>query len=298
MGGRAERYDRSLKDIFELQDEITMEILTELRVRITEGETVRLQAKGTNNLQAYLKVLESVWYSNQGNKEANAVALRLSQEAVRLDPNYPMAHIVLSRALGMEVWLGASTSPPETLSDAMKSAQRAIELDHSSAEAQSAASNVFLLLHQHDKAIESGERAVRLEPHSATALFFLALSLNFSFRNEEAIPLLRQAMRLNPLWLYSYIQFSIACRETGRYEEAIAATKKALELAPNHVNAYSILATLYSNAGREAEARAAVAELRRIDPNFSLIRYAKEMPWKEGPRRDRIIDALRQAGLK
>ena len=84
----SERYDRSLKDIFDLQDEITMKILTELRVKITEGETVRIQAKGTNNLQAYLKVLEAVGYGSQNNKEANAVAKRLLQEAVRLDPNY------------------------------------------------------------------------------------------------------------------------------------------------------------------------------------------------------------------
>ena len=95
-----------------------------------------------------------------------------------------------------------------------------------------------------------------------------------------------------------YYQFGIACRETGRYEEGIAAIKKALQLAPNYLFAYIILATLYSYAGREAEARAAAAEVQRIDPNFSLIRYAKEIPWKEGPRRDRILDALRQAGLK
>ena len=73
----SERYDRSLKDIFDLQDEITMKILTELRVKITEGETVRIQAKGTNNLQAYLKVLEATGYGSQINKEANAVAQRL-----------------------------------------------------------------------------------------------------------------------------------------------------------------------------------------------------------------------------
>ena len=84
----SERYDRSLKDIFDLQDEITMKILTELRVKITEGETVRIQAKGTNNLQAYLKVLEATGYGYQNNKEANAVAKRLLQEAVRLRRRY------------------------------------------------------------------------------------------------------------------------------------------------------------------------------------------------------------------
>ncbi len=248
----SERYDRSLKDIFDLQDEITMKVLTELRVKIfTVGETARIVTKETDNLQAYLKVLEADWYKNQNNKGANAVALRLSLEAVRLDPNYPMAHIVLSRALAQEVWLGASESPQETLANAMKEAHRAIELDSSSAEALAAAANIFLLLHQHNKAIEVAEQAVRLNPNNASAIFFLATSLNYSFRSEEALPLLRQVIRLSPFAPVAYYQFGVACRETGRYEEGIAAIKKALQIAPNSLLANVILASLYSYAGRE-----------------------------------------------
>ena len=294
----SERYDRSLKDIFDLQDEITMKILTELRVKITEGETIRIQAKGTNNLQAYLNVLEAEGYLYQNYKEGNAVAKRLLQEAVRLDPNYAQAHIDLSIALAREVWLGVSESPQETLSNAMKSAQRAVELDNSSAEAQTAVSRVFLLLRQHDKAIETGERGVRLDPNSAIANFILALTLVYSYRSEEAFPLIRQGIRLNPFYPNLYNSYGMAYRETGRYEEGIAAVKKALQLSPNYVLAHLTLITLYSYAGREDEAGAAAAEVQRIDPNFSLIKYAKESPWKEGPRRDRIMDALRKAGLK
>ena len=120
---------------------------------------------------------------------------------------------------------------------------------------------------------------------TALVLFSLAMALNYSFRSEEAFPLVQQAIRLNPFVPALYIQFGIACRETGRYEEGIAAFKKALQLAPNSLLANIILATLYSYAGREDEARAAAAEVLRIDPNFSLIRYAKEIPWKEGPKK-------------
>jgi adenylate cyclase len=294
----SDRYDRNLKDIFDLQDEITMKILTELRVKLTEGETVRIQAKGTKNLQAYLKVLEAIGHRMQFNKEANAASLRLLQEAVQLDPNYAMAHIALSFALAQEVWVGASQSPQETLAHAMQEAQKAIELDHNSAEALDAVGNVFLLLHQHDKAIEVEQRAVRLNPNSASALYFLSVALNHAFRSEETFPLLRQAIRLNPLFPMQYHQLGIAYRETGRYDEGIAAMKKALQLSPNYLLAHIALVTLYSYAGRQAKARAAAEELLRRAPNFSLIRYSKEIPWKEGPRKERIIDALRQAGLK
>jgi adenylate cyclase len=294
----SERYDRSLKDIFDLQDEITMKIITELRVKLTEGETVRIQAKGTNNLQAYLKVLEAIGLRMQFNKEANAVSKRLLEEAVRMDPNYAMAHIGLSYALAQEVWVGASESPQETLAKALQEAQRAVELDDTSAEALDAVGNVYLLLHQHDKAIEVEQQALRLDPNSASALYFLSVSLNHSFRSQETFPLLRQAIRLNPLFPMEYHQLGIAYRETGRYEEGIAAIKEALKLSPNYLLAHIALVTLYSYAGRQDEARAAAEELQRRDPNFSLTRYAKEIPWKEGPRKDRILDALRQAGLK
>jgi len=294
----SERYDRSVRDIFDLQDEITMKILTELRVKLTEGETVRIQARGTNNLQAYLNVLEATGYRNQHTKETTAVAKRLLEEAVRLDPNYAMAHTDLANTTAMEVWTGASQSPQETLAKAMKEAQRAVELDNSSAEALAAVSHVFLLLHQHDKAIEVGERAVKLNPNSARALFFLAVALNHSFRPEEALPLLRQAIVLNPLFPQQYHNVGIAYRETGRYEEGIAEVKKALQLSPNYVLAHITLVTLYSYAGLEDEARAAATEVMRINPNFSLIKYAKQIPWKEGPRKERMMEALRKAGLK
>jgi adenylate cyclase len=294
----SERYDRSLKDIFDLQDDITMKILTELRVKLAEGETARIQAKGTNNLQAYLKVVEAAWFKNQLTKEANAVAQRLVREAIELDPHYATAYSDLSGILAQAVWLGASQSPHETLAEAMKAGQRAVELDNSLAEAEAHVGQVFLLLHQYDQAIASGERGVQLNPNSAKAIQLLAVSLNYSFRNEEALPLLQQARRLNPYFPQLYNQLGIAYRETGRYEEGIAAQKKALQLAPKYVIAYINLVTLYSYAGRQEEAQVAAQEVLRLKPNFSLTRYAEDHPWKDGPQRDRIMNALRQAGLK
>jgi adenylate cyclase len=293
----SERYDRSVKDIFDLQDDINMKILTELRVTIAEGEAARIHAKGTNNLQAYLKVLEGDGYRNQNNKEANAVAKRLYHEAVDLDPDYPMAYVGLARAISLDVLFGVSKSPEETLSNSVKWAQKAVELDNSLAEAQAALSSQFVFTRQHDKAIEAGEHAVMLDPNSAMAAYTLAMCLNYSYRSEEALPLLQQAIRLNPFVPRYYHHFGIACRETGRYEEGIAALKKSLRIAPNDVIARVVLVSLYMYAGREDEARATVAEIQRIDPNFSVARLARWTPWKEGPRRDRFIDSLRQAGL-
>ena len=110
--------------------------------------------------------------------------------------------------------------------------------------------------------------------------------------------MLRQAILLNPLFPQEYHNVGIAYRETGRYEEGIAEVRKALQLSPNYVLAHITLVTLYSYAGHEDEARTAAVEVMRINPNFSLIKYAKQIPWKEGPRKERMMEALRKAGLK
>jgi adenylate cyclase len=288
-----------MEDLFVLQDEITLKILTELRVTLTSGETARVYAKGTKNLQAYLKVAEGNRHMFQFNKEANAVALRLFQEAIELDPYYSMAYVRLSRAYTTDVYFRAGESYEEKLSNAVKLAQKAIELDSSLAEAHAALSYALLTMRQHDKAIEVAEQAVRLDPNSPAALFTLAQSLHFSGRWEEGLPLLRQAIRLNPFVPIYYSYFGAACRETGRYEEGIAALKKSLKFAPNDLFANLGLAGLYVYAEREDEARAVITEIMRIDPNFSLKRYVgSAQPWRESVDTSRYLDAMRKAGLK
>jgi len=294
----AERYDRGVKDIFALQDEITMKILTELRVTLTDGEAARIYIRGTNNLEAYLKVLEGDGYMRSYNKEANAVGIRLYREAIDLDPGYAMPYIRLSRAYTAEVYYRPGESPEEKLSKAVRSAEKAIELDSSLAEGHAALSYALLTMRQHDKAIEVAERAVSLNANSATALFTLAQCMHFAGRWEEGLPLLRQAIRLNPFVPIYYSYFATACRETGRYEEGINALKKSLTFAPNDLFAHINLVALYMYAGREDEARAAVAEIKRIAPNFSLTRYRKAQPWKESVDTSRVFEAMEKAGLQ
>jgi adenylate cyclase len=294
----SERYDRSVKDIFALEDEITMKILMELQVKLTDGEMARIYAKGTHNLQAYLKVLEGNWYQRQFNKDSNDKAQRLYHEAIALDPHYVVAYTQLAFSLANSPLFGPSESPEETLSKAMIAAQKAIALDSTSADANASLSWVFLMMHQYNKAIEVGERAVKLNPNSASVLNNLGWCLTWTWRGEEAIPLLQQAIRLNPLTSAYHRQLGIDYRQVKRYEEGIAAVKKALKLAPNDILSHIALTGLYMDAGRTVEARAAVQEVYRINPNFSLENYEKTLPAKEGPEKDRYFDAIRKAALK
>ena len=116
----SERYDRSVKDIFALQDEITMRILTELRVKLTDGEVCPHICKRNKQSSGLLESGGREWVPSQYNKEANAEAIRLLREAMELDPHYAMAYIRLSCALTDSVYYGNSESPEETLSNALK----------------------------------------------------------------------------------------------------------------------------------------------------------------------------------
>ena len=151
----------------------------------------------------------------------------------------------------------------------------------------------------YDKAIAEGERALALNPGGADALVNYAASLNSAGRPEEAIPLFQKAIRLNPFGPSTlYRDFGHALRNTGRFEEAVSAYKKAIQIAPDNIIAHLGLAATYSLMGREREARAEAAEVLRINPKFSLDYYAKILPYKDQSVADRIVAALRKAGLK
>lgn len=295
----SERYDKELKDLFSIQDDITKNIITAVHVKLTEGERARVFAKGTSNLYAYLKTMEAQWHVNQGIKEGVLRAQPLAEEAITLDPNYAYAHITLGIVHMYFVWLGMSQSPGDSLKRTIDLWQKAIALDETSGEAHVLLGYGLLMARQYDRAVAECERGMALEPNSDRVLHYGASILTFVGRREEAIPLFREALRLNPKPPNTYYRhFGVALRDSGRYEEAIAVAKKAVEQEPKDTIAYMVLASSYQLAGREEEARAAAGELLRINPAFSLERLAKTTPHKDRAVAERFIEALRKAGLK
>jgi adenylate cyclase len=294
----AERYDRDLKDIFALQDEITMKIITALQVKLTTGEMADMIAKGTKNIDAFIKYLQAYELITRANKERNAQAKKILEEAVALDPEYPRLYMGLALSHMYDVWYGTTESTEQSLAQAFEFAQKAISLDDSNAAAYSVLGLLYMYKRLYDKAIAECERAVSLDPNSDENLFRLGIVLNYAARAEEALPYLQNAIRLNPLppALY-FIMLAISYRDSGQYEKAIEASKKALQREPNTQFAYIHMAVSYIRLGQEKEARAAAAEILRINPKFSLERYAKMLPFPQ-PVADRIIEDLRKAGLK
>jgi adenylate cyclase len=295
----AKRYDRNLKDIFAVQDEITKKIITAMQVKLTEGEKVRSAAKGTNNLEAYLKYLQSNDLISKVNPDSNALGMQLAEEAVALDPEYAMAYGTLARAHWSSVWLGTSKSPKQSIGNAVKLLQKAIALDDTYAEAHSYLGFLYSMTRQHDKALVQGEEGVNLSPNSAECHYRLGKILNFAGRWEKSIPEYERALRLNPIPPNMYLfSLGFSYGMMGQYDKAITWCEKAIRKEPTSMFARLFMTAVYSLSGRDEEARAEAAEVLRIQPKFTLAKFEKRLKYKKKSDVEKFIGALRKAGMK
>jgi adenylate cyclase len=291
----AERYDRELKDVFVIQDEITMNIIIALQVQLTDGEQAALRVTGTDNLDAYLKLLQAMDYFKQMSKEGNILARQKYQEAIALAPDYASAYAGIAGGYMQEVWVGWSDSPPQSLKLAMEYAQKCLTLDESSAVAHAILGLIYLVMRQWDKAVEECELAVSLSPNSADNIVFLAMVLRAVGRVEEALALLNKAVRLNPMPPnYYYHEFGSCYRLLGRYEEAIIMLKRVLDNNPNYLFSRINLIATYVMLGEEEAARAEAMEVLKQSPDFSVERLLMNFPYKD----PKVIDSLRECWLK
>jgi adenylate cyclase len=294
----AEYYDRDLKDIFALQDEITMNDITALRVKLTEGEQARVLSRGTDNLGAYLKLLQARELVFRFNKDDNALARLILEEVIALDPEYAYAYVTLAGTHMMDVWLKSSKSPQESFSRAIELAQKGLALDESISNTHSVLGLLYGMTGQHEKAIAECERAVELGPNDEMAHRRLGMALSNVGRHEEALPLYEKAIRLNPFpQSTTHFHLGLAYLFTGRCEEAIAACKKATQTGPNNLLAHVFLTAVYGSCGRVEEALSTAAEVLRIGPTFSVEDYARHLKLREEDK-ELIIAGLRKAGLK
>jgi len=295
----AERYDRDLKDLFALQDEITMKIVSAMQVKLVDGEQFVTGSIEKLRLECYLKIHEGFKVYEGFNIEATRVARRIAEETIAMCPETPYAYVLMGFVHLMEFGLRIGKSPQESIEKGIEMARKALAIDDSTSMAHSLMCSLYICKRESDKAIAEGERAVALEPSGAFAHEWYAASLSYAGRPEEAIPVFQKAIRLNPVGNTGlYGNFGTALLYVGRFEEEVSAYKKALQRAPDNIPAHIGLAGTYSLMGREKEARAEAEEVLKLNPKFSLEGYAKMIRFRDQVQIDRYIDALRKAGLK
>jgi TolB-like protein/class 3 adenylate cyclase/Flp pilus assembly protein TadD len=294
----AERYDRELKDIFALQDEITIKIVMAMRIKLTAGEQARLK-KEPHNLDAYLKYLEAWALMLKFKPENLTRARQLAEEAVAMDPNFSAAYTVLGYTHLMAVYYGLAKTPGKSIEQAFELAQKALSLDESFVDVHHLLGNIYNLQKQLDKAIAQMEQGLAFNPNSASLINNLAKFLMNADRPEQAIAYYKRAIRLNPYPSATYFyNFGCAYWMMKQYEKAIEICKIALKRDPHEMFTHMVLAASYSELDRKQEAHASAAEVLRINPKVSLGWLAKMLPWQNKDEVDRFIDALSEAGLK
>jgi TolB-like protein/class 3 adenylate cyclase len=295
----SERYDRDLKDIFALQDEITMKIMTSLQVKLTEGQTARLTARGTKNLEAYLKCLEGREHLVRINKESNALARQKLKEAIALDPNFPAAYRFLGATHFIDIWVRATDSPKRSMGKTIEFLKKAISLDPLYGDAHGFLGFVLVYARQYEAAVAEVEKAVALSPNSAYCHGYLANVLRCVGRSEEAIQAYKKAFRMNPFPPTNLIYgLGVAYLFTGQCEEAIEQCLKAVHLETKSVLNHVVLTAVYGACGREEDARSQAKELLKIQPNFTVEYFGKQLTIKDQTDRELLLGGLRKAGLK
>ncbi|NWG02680.1 MAG: tetratricopeptide repeat protein [Syntrophaceae bacterium] len=292
----AERFDRDLKDIFTLQDEITFKIMKSVHEKL-EFTSTRRSGRGAGNVEAFLKTLEGREHLFRETMEDNALARKLFEEAIALDPKNAVAYTHLAWTYMADSLFGRS--PKESRRRAIEVGQKAIALDELEAYAHASLGCFSAYARQFEKAIVHAERGMFLDPNSEGVLFNSGIALAFSGKPEDAIPLLNKAIRMNPFAPSIYFMIlSIAYRMDDRFDEALEQAKRAVERNPKDYFAYLALTAACILTGHEREARAAAAEVLKIYPAFSVEQFGRTLPYKDKSFVDRTIDAWRKAGLK
>ncbi len=293
----AERYERGLKDIFAIQDEITMKIIIDLQVKLTEGEQARIWGKKAKNLDVYLKSLKAVAHLSKGTREGIIRHGQLGQEIVNMAPESMVGY----RLLAWNNWYLAmgGRAPQESIAKALKLVKKALEMDEFDSQSHTLLGSLYLVMRQYEKAIAAGERAVALNPNGAFEHDMLGNTLNFSGRPDEAIGHLKQALRLNPFPDYYYFRhLGQSYMQKGQYDQALAEYRKALHRSPDSKPVHIYLVVIYILLDRQKEAGAAAKKLLEINPKFSVEGVSKALPYKNEPDLKLVVNALRKAGLK
>jgi len=238
----AETYERELRDVLSLQDDVARAIAEEIKIRVTPQEEARLLRSPAVSPEAYQLYLQARYYSNRRTLPGFEKSVQLFQQAVAQDPNSASAYAGLAEAYGLiPFYEGASSK--ESFPKAKAAALKAVELDGSLAEAH-AALGFVLFYGDWDWAAAEKElkRAIELNPSYATSHHWYAEYLSAMGRHDQAIAEIKRAEELDPL---SPLLFSIGeevCTNARRYDEVIEEAKKALELDSNYGLAHENLA--------------------------------------------------------
>lgn len=296
----AERYDRDLQDIFEVQDDITSSIVGRVAPELLLQEAVRARAKPVESLDAWDLYLRGLWYYYQG-KSADEFnrARELVRSAIELDSADPLPHSLLGRIVirGLIArWFRGSAF----WNEATHEAELAVRLDDRNAESHANLAGVYAYLGKYEQAISEGHRAVELGPAIAFSHRCLGTALMQAGEHEKASISFLRSISLNPnsndnytvQSMLAYVHYLMA-----RYEAALAWANQSELSNPNFAQVYGVKAAALAQLDRWEEASAALHKFMRHFPDGTASRLRTNYRWKDPADIEHLLDGLRKAGL-
>jgi adenylate cyclase len=297
----AQRYDRDLTDLFELQDEIAHTIAGAIEPEILKFERERIAERPPRSEDAYELYQRGVWHHYRNSEEDNIEAQAFFRRALAIDAQYPQAAAALTIAVLNAGFLGWAESAEANFAEAYELGQRAIRLDPRYPNAHYALGLVCMWTQRVDRGITAFEEAIRLNPSHAAAHVMLGQMYVYAGRRGEAIELAETGIRLSPTdprldrWLPA---LAGAHYQLRHYAEAIEAGRRSWSLNRNWPHGLRYVVAGLAQLGRIEEAQPALAELKLMDANLEFSASVFRRNWPDPADIDHLLDGLRKAGFE
>jgi adenylate cyclase len=296
----ASTYDRKLREIFELQDEISEAIVASMYPELEQFERDRTARHEPKDLDAWGAVQKGWWHYWQMSREGNEKARLFFQSSAEADPRLAGAFSGLAHTHYLDIIFQWTDSPDQSIHELEQAARKSVALDSTDPLGQLALGRWYFVTGQRDKVLPCFELAVQLNPSLAYGYFILGLYLARAGRPDEGIAKIEKGMRLSPrdprTWM-ALLYLGQAHFAAGRYEQAVEWTQKSLQQGPDYPASHRILAASYAQLGKLYEAKNALAEALRLQPDVSLAPFKQALSSADPDFTERLLDGLRKAGL-
>jgi adenylate cyclase len=296
----AERYDRNLTDLFELQDEIVTAIAGAIEPELLKFERERVAEHPQKSEDAYEFYQRGMFHHYKQNKVDNAAAQSYFRRALVIDPRYSQALAALSIACTAAAYLSWADNHNQAYEEAFSLAERAVAADARYPNAHFALALICMWTARNDRAAAEFREAIKLNPSFAAAHAVLGAVLNFQGRPDEGVASVETGLRLSPsdprlfIWLSG---FAAAHYQLGNYSQAVEIGRRSWALNRNYITGLTYVVAGLAQLGRVEDASAALADLTQRDPKLSALRTTLQL-YQNQAAIDHLLKGLRSAGFE
>jgi adenylate cyclase len=294
----AEKFDRNLDDIFEVQDEITQHIVAIVEPELERVEQKRSATKKPTDLDAWDNYQRGMALLYQFTKEGNRQARNMFARATKLDPSYCQPIIGLAYSHQLDILMEYTDSREDSIDKLFEAAQQALALDDKDSMSHMMLCFACRWARKYDMAINEANKAVELNPSNTIAHVHLGNVLDLAGHPDEGISNMKKWFQFNPRDPRIHFLFSLLARaylNARRYKDAVEWANKAIHHRPDYPRAHAVLAISLAHLGQQEEARAALDACERVRPGFAE-RWALLRQYRNSADNEHILEGLRKAG--